>query len=381
MRPTASWRAAAAKGSLAAPDGRRLPRHARPARATRMGSPARAGAPVEAADPLGHRPPRSLLMTAGTVHVIGAGLAGLAGRGRSRAGAAQGRRPRACPLCRGALPVLFRAGAWARDRQRQPSRAVRQSRASSAFSRRSGLPTPSPDPRRAEFAFADAKSGARWTLRPMLGACRGGSSPRAAASRGPAPSTTCALARSAHRKAGPHARRDGSLQRDTLRAAYCVPYFSPRSIPIRPPPRRRSQARSCARRWRGAAAACRPLIAAKGLGTAFIDSGARLPRTARRGRPLRSPAARARLRRRPRPRPRVRRRADRSRHRRRRHPRGPGWVAPLLVQGLSAPEEFLAHPQRSLQDCASVRLSENPRRTQRDDRMGFRLPRPDLRDR
>ena len=103
---------------------------------------------------------------AGTVHIIGAGLAGLAAavrltsQGRARRGARGDRAARAAAAARYHDP-----SARHDDRQRQPSAVVRQSRRARTICAAIGAEARLIGPPSAEFAFVDLASGARWTLR------------------------------------------------------------------------------------------------------------------------------------------------------------------------------------------------------------------------
>ena len=124
--------------------------------------------------------------------------------------------------------------------------------------------------------------------------------------------------------------------------ACCVRYSLPRSIPIRPTPRRRSQAPSCARRWRREARRAGHSSPQDGLGTAFVDPAIAYLR--RHGVEIRFDHQLRAL--------------DLADDRVRALEFGedkidlgnddavilavPGWVAPLLIKGLSAPRKFSA---------------------------------------
>ena len=108
-------------------------------------------------------------MADGTVHIVGAGLAGLSAA-VSLVGT--GRRivvHELAPSRRRPLPLLFRAGAWAHDRQRQSSPLIRQSRGARLSAKQSAVRISSPQADEAAFAFADLASGERWVLRPNEG--------------------------------------------------------------------------------------------------------------------------------------------------------------------------------------------------------------------
>ena len=95
---------------------------------------------------------------AGTVHIIGAGLAGLAAAVRLERLAPRHRHPRGDRAARRPLPLVSRPGHRHADRQRHASGAVGQSRRAVVCAGRSA---PSPDlqgPAEAEFPFVDLAS-------------------------------------------------------------------------------------------------------------------------------------------------------------------------------------------------------------------------------
>ena len=129
-------------------------------------------------------------------------------------------------------------------------------------------------PERAEFPFVDLDSGERWELDSATAGCRGGCSTRPAACRAPA----CAIISRWRRCSGQAPDKlvgDAIACTGRCTTGWCIRCCWRRSTSIRPRARQGSPARSCARRCWRAAQACRPLIARDGLGAVLHRAGGR----------------------------------------------------------------------------------------------------------
>ena len=217
-----------------------------------------------------------------TVHIIGAGLAGLSAavalararraRRRARSGRA-GRRP---------LPLLLRSRARHGHRQRQSSAPVGQSRRARLSARRSAPSGTLIGPAHAEFAFVDLATGEALDAAPNDGRFRGGSS--IASRRVPgtraldylplAPLLWLAPAR----PIGDVIDVRGPLYERLARAA-AAGRAQHRSAGGA---RQRSRRAVLRETLAPAGGACRPLIARDGLAAAFIDPALRLSASERR---------------------------------------------------------------------------------------------------
>ena len=258
-KPTRSWRAVPRR-SVRAPrimgeayrvDPRRLV-----ARGWRRAAPAGEG--VRAAPVLDHPALRVHLMPR-TVHIIGAGLAGLSAAVRLAARGEHVVVHEATAQAGGRCRSYHDAALGHDHRQRQSSAAVRQSRGAGLSRRRSARRTGLVGPPQAEFAFIDLPSGERWTLR-----INDGRLPWwifDAGSRVPGTTrdaTISGCCRCCGRGKRQDRRRRDRLQRAALRPAAAA--AAARRAQYRPAGGlgARSPARSCARRcWRAAAPAGR----------------------------------------------------------------------------------------------------------------------------
>ena len=99
-----------------------------------------------------------------TVHIIGAGVSGLAAAVRLANAGLPSPRPRGDAAGRRPLPFLFRRGDRPHHRQRQPSAAVGQPATRVAYARSIGTEAGLVGPKRAQFPFVDLATGQRWQL-------------------------------------------------------------------------------------------------------------------------------------------------------------------------------------------------------------------------
>ena len=151
-------------GAGAADHGAGLSRHARRHGCSRLGRATNPHQRQPAAVVLDRRPIRDHLM-ARTVHIVGAGVAGLAAAVRLVASADEGCGSRGHGLSRRALPLVFRSRHRHDHRQWQSSGVVGATIAVLGFAEAIGSAAGLVGPDDADFRFADRESGERWTLR------------------------------------------------------------------------------------------------------------------------------------------------------------------------------------------------------------------------
>ena len=154
--------------TLAPPDGRRLSPHARQARRTRLAPAAPKVAPLEAAGHMGDPASRPPLMANGTVHIIGAGLAGLSAAVEL---AGSGRKVIVHELARyaGGRCRSYFEPALGLTIDNGNHLLLSGNHAALALLKTIGSGHALVGPEEAEFAFADLASGARWLVRPNMG--------------------------------------------------------------------------------------------------------------------------------------------------------------------------------------------------------------------
>ncbi len=311
-----------------------------------------------------------------TIHIIGAGLAGLSAAVRLAA--------------RGEAVAVHEAAAQAGGRCRSyhdPALdmvidngnhlLLSGNHAALAYLRTIGAANSLIGPPGADFAFVDLASGARWTLRINEGrlpwwifkADRRVPGTRAA---------RLSRARAAPvGRQGQDDRRHGRVRRPALRAAGEAAVRWPRSTPIRARRSARLAGAIVRETLVKGGKACRPLIARDGLGSAFIDPAltflAQHNAAVRFGHRLRGV--------------RLRRRASRRARLRRREASRlgtsdavilavPPVVAGALRAGAHDADRVPRHRQRAFPDRAAARSAADHRRDQRHHRMAVRLPRP-----
>ena len=255
----------APRGARAAHHGRRLSLHPRPPGRARLRCAAPPRRLSARASSSGSAALRFRLMPR-TVHIIGAGLAGLAAAVGLTGRGGNGRRARGHRLRRRALPLLSRRGARHDDRQRQSSAAVGQSRRARLSAQRSAPTHRLVGPPQAEFPFVDLAErralDAALQRRPLAVV----DFRRSAAA---CPDTHALdylpLAPAAVGRARQAGRRGHPVAAARSTSGWCGRCCWRRSTSTRPRARRGSQARSSARRSRRGGQACRPLIARDGL--------------------------------------------------------------------------------------------------------------------
>ena len=232
-------------------------------------------------------------LMARTVHIIGAGLAGLAAAVKLAPTPVEGRRARSHRLSGRPLPVLFRPHHRHDDRQRQSPGAVGQSRGGGLSRKRSAAPRASSGPTRRSFrsSISPRTSAGRCG---SATACRGGFSTRAAAFPARASANICGFGDCCGSKtdvpvadvidcSGPLYHR---LVHPLLLAA----------LNIEPREGSAALASAVVRETLAAGGkACRPLIAREGLGPAFIEPAIKHLQSAERRGAARSRVARAAL--------------------------------------------------------------------------------------
>ena len=286
----------------------------------------------------------------GTVHVIGAGLAGLCRRrARSRERGARVVLHEAAPQAGGRCRSYFDAALDMTIDNGNHLCCPATMRRSPISRDRRERPLIGPDA--ADFDFVDLATGERWTLRPNDGRLPwwifDASAPRA---RHAACATISALARLLCAAAEQADRRRDATARARSTSG-CVRAAAARGAQHRAAGRlgARSPARCCARRWPPAARACRPLIAARGLSArlrrsrrcAYLQSAGRrgpVRRTAAAHRPSTSDRVSG---------ARLRRRRRRARRRTSRRPRRAARVAARAAAGSHGADRIPRHRQRA----------------------------------
>ena len=227
---------------------------------------------VAAAAALDHPALRDHLMPR-TVHIIGAGLAGLAAavrlaRARRDASSCTRRPAQAGGRCRSYHDRSHRHD----HRQRQPSAAVGQSRRAGLSATRSARADRLVGPDAAEFPFVDLATSERWTLRINDGVVPWWIFDRErAACRARASSDYLALARLLLADAASRCGEVDRLRGPALRAAGAAAAAGGAQHRAAARARPRSRRAWCARRLLRGGQACRPLIARDGLGHALIE--------------------------------------------------------------------------------------------------------------
>ena len=242
---------------------------------------------IEAAPDPDHPALRDLLMPR-TIHVIGAGLAGLAAAvrlARARASASSCTRRRRRRAAAAAPTTIASTGLVIDNGNHLLLSGNHAALGLCADDRRASRAGRTADT--ADFAFIDLADGERWTLRHRR---RPSAVVDASTPSGACPDTSVvdylALAAAAVAPAGQDRLREHDrLHGPALRPARRIRCCWPRSTPIPPQGSAGARgARSSARRWLRGGRACRPLIARDGLSRRADRAGDRLSRAARRRR-------------------------------------------------------------------------------------------------
>ena len=205
------------------------------------------------------------------MHVVGAGLAGLAAAVALAGDGRRGRAVRSGAACRRALPLLFRCRARLPHRQRQPSAAVRQPAALAYLERIGALDTLRRGRPRRRFPFVDLATGERWALRPNRGR---GAVVGLERRRGGAGHAGARLSRGAAAAAGRrrrHGRRCSTATRVLFRRLVAAARGRGAEHRRRGGLGAAVAGASCAETLGRGGAACRPLLPREGLSESLVD--------------------------------------------------------------------------------------------------------------
>ena len=243
-RPTRSWRATRAAWCKAPRIMEEVYRVMLEGMAARGWAPPRNARPGERAAPVLDRAAVRNHLMARTVHIIGAGLAGLAAAVELARRRRNGRRARGDRLSRRALPLLFRPRHRHDDRQRQPSGAVGQSCGAGLLRARSAAQTRLVGPAKADFRSSISQSASAGRCASTTAAAVVDFRSRAGACRARALVDYLRVARLLWVPNDAAVRRGRRLLRAALRPAAAVRCCSRRSTSSRRRARRRWPRRS-----------------------------------------------------------------------------------------------------------------------------------------